>query len=71
MVGSNLRFSAETKGMLPVPTTLLEPPVKEETEVATDSMRLNNAVDRAAESLIAKQAPGGWWVGELQGDSIL
>ena len=26
---------------------------------------------RATDALLAKQAPGGWWVGELQGDSIL
>ncbi len=33
--------------------------------------RLDRAIERATDSLIAKQAAGGWWVGELQGDSIL
>jgi squalene-hopene/tetraprenyl-beta-curcumene cyclase len=32
---------------------------------------LDTAIDRATAALIAKQSPGGWWVGELQGDSIL
>ena len=32
---------------------------------------LDRAIDRAARSLIAKQNPAGYWVGELQGDSIL
>jgi squalene-hopene/tetraprenyl-beta-curcumene cyclase len=32
---------------------------------------LDYAIARATASLLAKQAPGGWWVGELQGDSIL
>jgi len=32
---------------------------------------LDSAIARATESLLAKQAAGGWWVGELQGDSIL
>jgi squalene-hopene/tetraprenyl-beta-curcumene cyclase len=32
---------------------------------------LNSAIERATQSLLAKQSAGGWWVGELQGDSIL
>lgn len=32
---------------------------------------LDQAITRATAALIAKQNPGGWWVGELQGDSIL
>lgn len=32
---------------------------------------LDRAIQRATDALIAKQATGGWWVGELQGDSIL
>lgn len=32
---------------------------------------LDSAIARATDSLLAKQAAGGWWVGELQGDSIL
>jgi squalene-hopene/tetraprenyl-beta-curcumene cyclase len=35
------------------------------------TLNLDRAIDRAAESLIAKQNPAGYWVGELQGDSIL
>src|SRR5580704_16869040 len=41
------------------------------TEVLSPTKGLDSAIDRAAEALLAKQAPGGWWVGELQGDSIL
>ena len=41
------------------------------TEVLSPTTGLDSAIDRAAEALLAKQAPGGWWVGELQGDSIL
>jgi squalene-hopene/tetraprenyl-beta-curcumene cyclase len=33
--------------------------------------RLDAAIQQATDALIAKQSPGGWWVGELQGDSIL
>ena len=32
---------------------------------------LDAAIDRAADALLAKQHPDGYWVGELQGDSIL
>ncbi len=32
---------------------------------------LDRAIERAADALIARQASGGWWVAELQGDSIL
>ncbi len=32
---------------------------------------LDLAIARSTGALLAKQAPGGWWVGELQGDSIL
>ncbi len=38
---------------------------------AVDLAALDAAIDRAADALVAKQASGGWWVGELQGDSIL
>ena len=48
-----------------VTTATLAPPA------AVDPADLEDAIDRAADALIAKQAPGGWWVGELQGDSIL
>ncbi len=39
--------------------------------VPVDLEALEAAIDRAADALVAKQNPGGWWVGELQGDSIL
>ncbi len=32
---------------------------------------LDQAIERSRTALIQKQASGGWWVGELQGDSIL
>src|SRR5436190_18799042 len=32
---------------------------------------LNQAIDRARECLLSKQAPEGYWCAELQGDSIL
>jgi len=35
------------------------------------STSLDLAIALATDALLAKQAPGGWWVGELQGDSIL
>jgi squalene-hopene/tetraprenyl-beta-curcumene cyclase len=35
------------------------------------STELDNAVDRATAALLAKHQPDGYWVGELQGDSIL
>ena len=38
---------------------------------AVDSAALDAAIDRAADALISKQNPAGYWVGELQGDSIL
>jgi len=43
------------------------------TELSSDPSEsdLDIAIARATESLLAKQAEGGWWVGELQGDSIL
>ena len=47
--------------------TILEAPVTETIE----NKALDSAIDRAVDSLLEKQAPGGWWVGELQGDSIL
>jgi hypothetical protein len=40
-------------------------------EISSSAAQLDGAIDRATEALVAKQAPGGWWVGELQGDSIL
>lgn len=40
-------------------------------EISSPPTQLDAAIDRATEALLAKQAPGGWWVGELQGDSIL
>lgn len=40
----------------------------QQTEAA---QRLDLAITRASDALLAKQASGGWWVGELQGDSIL
>src|SRR5580658_1199305 len=40
-------------------------------EISSPPTELDAAIDRATEALVAKQAPGGWWVGELQGDSIL
>ena len=36
-----------------------------------DPAALDDAIDRAADALVGKQNAGGWWVGELQGDSIL
>ena len=55
---------------------MLEMPAEEESVAVADSgseidARLDAAIERATDALIAKQAPGGWWVGELQGDSIL
>ncbi len=38
-------------------------------QVSADA--LDQAIDRAADALVGKQNKGGWWVGELQGDSIL
>jgi squalene-hopene/tetraprenyl-beta-curcumene cyclase len=35
------------------------------------SSELDRSISRATSSLLEKQADGGWWVGELQGDSIL
>jgi squalene-hopene/tetraprenyl-beta-curcumene cyclase len=36
-----------------------------------DPAALDAAIDRAADALVAKQHRAGYWVGELQGDSIL
>ncbi|HMD55534.1 MAG TPA: prenyltransferase/squalene oxidase repeat-containing protein, partial [Phycisphaerae bacterium] len=38
---------------------------------APHSETLNDCIDRAMEHLLAKHNPEGYWVGELQGDSIL
>ncbi len=51
---------------LDVPTAGGQPTVADPDRAALDS-----AIERSTRALLAKQAPGGWWVGELQGDSIL
>src|SRR4029077_16904928 len=45
-------------------------PVRRELPMAP-SQRVEQALRRATECLIAKQDQAGFWVGELQGDSIL
>jgi squalene-hopene/tetraprenyl-beta-curcumene cyclase len=64
--------SIESKAFQPEPTTVSStPPLTPSADDNIDTANLDTAISRATESLIAKQAPGGWWVGELQGDSIL
>src|SRR5712672_3234358 len=38
---------------------------------AERSHRIENAMQRAKQALLDRQNPAGYWVGELQGDSIL
>jgi squalene-hopene/tetraprenyl-beta-curcumene cyclase len=52
-------------------TSILEPSPLHAAVNSTDQTALDSAITRATDALLAKQAPGGWWVGELQGDSIL
>ncbi len=53
------------------PTAHPAPPIQVDYHDGSDRTRLDAAIDRGRSALIAKQSPGGWWVGELQGDSIL
>ncbi len=50
-----------------MPTATLDTPIRP----TIDPAALDDAIDRAADALVGKQNKGGWWVGELQGDSIL
>ncbi len=52
-------------------TTLPEPHAKSARRAEPHADPLDLAISRAAEALLAKQAPEGFWCGELQGDSIL
>jgi squalene-hopene/tetraprenyl-beta-curcumene cyclase len=56
-----------------VTTSTLESPTRPTTAKHSNATLtpLDLAIARATDALVAKQAPGGWWVGELQGDSIL
>ncbi len=54
--------------MATVYRTLPEPPLR---DADGEQAGLTTAVDRAMAALLAKQGPAGYWVGELQGDSIL
>src|SRR5215471_12075804 len=40
-------------------------------EAAPPSSRLLAAIERTRDNLLARQAPEGYWVGELEGDTIL
>ena len=40
-------------------------------EAPRGSTRLEAAIERTRDYLLSKQAPEGYWVGELEGDTIL
>ena len=55
-----------------MPMTTLESPALKQSSLTEKTVQdLDATIARATGSLLGKQAAGGWWVGELQGDSIL
>src|SRR5206468_3742465 len=79
--GHSVTSPAPYKDVKPVTTSTLGAPTRPSfgritlhephSGLAQPATPLDLAITRATSALLAKQAPGGWWVGELQGDSIL